>query len=70
MSDGPIDTNAPEEKPYRTQNIMIGMLPDDGSQSASTTIAENPVVMIITLNRPTLSAIIPGRIRPKILTIC
>lgn len=69
MSDGPIDTNAPEENPYRTQNMMIGMLPEDGSQSASTTIAEKAVVMIITLNRPTRSAMIPGRIRPKILFV-
>lgn len=35
-------------------------------QRASTRIVEKDVVTIMTLKRPTLSAIIPGRIRPKI----
>lgn len=49
--------------------MMIGMLPDDGNHSPSTTIAEKAVVTIMTLNRPTRSAMMPGRIRPNILVL-
>ena len=46
---------------------MMGAFDFEGSQRANTMIAENPVVMIMTLKRPTRSAMIPGKIRPKIL---
>ncbi len=46
---------------------MIGMFPDDGSHSPRTMMAEKAVVTIMTLNRPTRSAMMPGRMRPKIL---
>lgn len=45
----------------------MGAFAFEGSHKANTMIAENPVVMIMTLNRPMRSATIPGRIRPKIL---
>jgi hypothetical protein len=67
MSDGPIDTKAPEEKPYNTQNTMIGALDLDGNHNPNTIIAENAVVIIMVLNRPKRSAKMPGRIRPNIL---
>lgn len=47
--------------------MMIGILPFDGSQSASTMMDEKPVVAIMTLYLPNLSPRIPGKIRPKIL---
>jgi len=49
------------------ENTIIGAFALAGSQRASTMTAENAVVMIMTLKRPILSAIMPGRIRPKIL---
>jgi hypothetical protein len=45
----------------------MGAFPFEGSQRASTMMAENAVVTIMTLNRPIRSAIMPGRIRPNIL---
>ena len=57
----------PEENPYSTQKTMIGALLAEGSQRASTIMAEKAVVMIMTLNRPMRSAMNPGSIRPKIL---
>ena len=62
-----MDTNAPEEKPYRMQKTIIGAFEDEGSQRPSTMMAEKPVVIIMTLKRPILSAAMPGRIRPKML---
>jgi hypothetical protein len=62
-----MDTNAPEENPYKTQNTMMGALLADGSHRARTIMAEKAVVMIMTLKRPNRSASMPGRIRPKIL---
>jgi hypothetical protein len=67
INDGPRETKAPDENPYNTQNTIIGALPFAGSQRARTMMAEKVVVIIMTLNRPIRSAIIPGRIRPKIL---
>ena len=64
-SDGFIDTKAPDEKPYSTQNTMMGALAADGSHSASTITAEKAVVRIITLKRPILSASMPGRDAPE-----
>ena len=48
------------------QNTKIGAFPLEGSQRAKTIMAEKAVVVIITLKRPSLSAIMPGRIRPNI----
>lgn len=68
-SAGTRETKAPDEKPYRAANTMMGALAADGSQRASTMMAEKLVVTIITLKRPNRSAIIPGRTRPKILGV-
>lgn len=62
-----METKAPDENPYSTVKIRIGILPLDGSQSASTMIEEKPVVAIMTLYLPNLSPIMPGKIRPKML---
>lgn len=67
MSEGPRETKAPELKPYRTQKTMMGALEADGSQRARTMMEEKRVVMIMTLNLPMRSAIIPGTTRPNIL---
>lgn len=67
IKDGPNDTKAPDENPYNTQNTIMGALPREGSHRARTMMAEKAVVIIMTLNRPIRSAIMPGKIRPKIL---
>ena len=46
--------------------MIMGVFAFDGSQRASTMTAEKAVVTIMTLKRPVLSAMIPGKIRPKI----
>jgi hypothetical protein len=46
--------------------MMAGLLLP-GIQSARVMTAENAVIRIMTLNRPILSATMPGTIRPNIL---
>lgn len=67
IKEGPSETKAPDENPYKIENTMMGALDFEGSHSASTMMEEKAVVMIMTLNRPIRSATMPGRIRPNIL---
>lgn len=66
-SAGPSETKEPDVKPYSAVKTMIAALPRAGSQMASTRMVERPVVRIIMLNLPNLSARRPGMIRPKTL---
>ncbi len=45
----------------------MGAFDFEGSQRPRTMMVEKAVVNIMTLKRPILSAIMPGRIRPNIL---
>lgn len=65
-----METNAPDEKPYSAQKRIIGTLAAEGSQRARTRMAEKAVTIIMTLKRPRRSAMMPGRMRPKILIVC
>ena len=67
MRDGARETKAPEEKPKRAAKMMMGTLPWEGSQRASTMTALKVLTMIMVLKRPKWSAMMPGRIRPNML---
>jgi hypothetical protein len=67
MRDGARETKAPEEKPKRAAKMMIGTLPLEGSQRASTMTALKVLTTIMVLKRPKRSATMPGRMRPNML---
>jgi hypothetical protein len=65
--EGARETKAPDEKPKSAAKMMMGTVPREGSQRARTMTAEKVLTMIMVLKRPKRSAMMPGRIRPKIL---
>ena len=59
---------APEPIPKSAAKSIIGALPVAGSHNARIRIVVKELIMIMTLKRPTLSAITFGTVRPMTLT--
>lgn len=55
INDGTIETKVPDENPKTAAKTMIGTLPCAGIQRARTTMAEKKVVIVMMLNRPSIS---------------
>ena len=60
---------APDPMPKRAAKSMIGTFPDAGSQRAKIKIVVKKLMTIMTLNLPTLSAMMFGTVRPIILQL-
>ena len=58
---------APDPIPKRAAKSIIGTLPVAGSQRAKIKIVVKAAITIMVLNRPTLSAIALGTVRPNML---
>lgn len=58
---------APDPTPKSAANSMIGVLPVAGNHKARIRIVVNALMTIIMLNRPTLSAMAFGTVRPMML---
>lgn len=63
-------TKAPEPNPYRAANTMMAALPEAGSHRANTMMPEKKAMMVWELYAPSLSAAIPGSMRPNRLFYC
>jgi len=59
---------APEPIPKRAAKTMIGAFPVAGSHNARMRMVVKPLMRIMTLKRPTLSAATLGAVRPIMLT--
>lgn len=59
---------APEPMPKRAANMMIAAWLRPGSQRPRTMMVEKRTVMVVTLKRPYLSAIMLGSVRPMKLS--
>ena len=60
---------APDPIPKRAAKSIIGAFPEAGSHKARIKIEVKKLMTIMTLNRPTLSAITFGMVRPKTLPL-